>query len=142
MDATVVSNKKLYTLSEFNELLLTNLIVPKFMGNKYAVLAMFFSIFMLDLIGLFLYYYSTTATILIPVVICISVLYYHLYFKSWFYVKIVSYSYAFVEVIIKPRWLKFKKTKAYFFLVVSIERLVAIVFVCVLLWILYEISFW
>ena len=81
MDATVVSNKKLYTLSEFNELLLTNLIVPKLMGNRYAVLAMFYSIFMLNLIGLFLYY-STTATILIPVVICISVLYYHLYFKS------------------------------------------------------------
>ena len=81
MDATVVSNKKLYTLSEFNELLLTNLIVPKFMGNRYAVLAMFYSIFMLNLIGLFLYY-STTATILIPVVINIAVLYYHLYFKS------------------------------------------------------------
>ena len=82
MDPTVVSNKKLYTLSEFCEVLLANLIVPKFMGNKYAVLAMFFSIFMLNLIGLFLYYYSTTATILIPVVICISVLYYHLFFKS------------------------------------------------------------
>ena len=82
IDPTLVSNKKLYTLSEFNELILANLMVPKLMGNKYAVLAMFYSIFMLNLIGLFLYYYSTTATILIPVVIFIAVLYYNLYFRS------------------------------------------------------------
>ena len=105
----MVSNKKLYSLSEFSESLLVNLFVPKFIGNKYAVLAMFFSVFMLNLVGLFLYYYLTTATILIPVVINIAVLYYFLFFKSWLCVKVVSYYYAVIEVIVKPAGLSLKK---------------------------------
>ena len=81
---TAVSNNKLYTLSELRELLLANFNVPKG-GNKYAIIAMFVSVFMLNLIGLFPFYYSTTATILIPVVISITVSLVYLFRRAKIY---------------------------------------------------------
>ena len=128
---TAVSNKKLYTLSEFRGLL------------KYLILVLVISVLILFTIWVIPSYFSTIAIILAPVIISITVSFVYLFnfyfFKSKLYIYIIAFKRATIIVIIIPYWENFKKTKIYFFLLYTFETVFVSVVILFLFWSLKEI---